>query len=179
MSVTQSKAIFPVGKRSGYYGRLPGGHMSSHCGEMTRDEAFTLSRLQAFSACDYESYRARGEEFRQRLNGAVLHALKLDEVWNTDCESRSEWGGVLPVHLRLTHRKSKRVTIDILSPGAESPFWHGLMWLVPEHTGLYFWNSVKLATDVIGGLLQEIDGMVNVGYTAEDIVSLLRRGGIN
>lgn len=179
MSVIQSKEIIRSSKQSRYYGRLPGGYMSSDSGEMTRDEVFTLTRLQAFSPCDYESYRARGEEFRQRLSGAVMHALNLSDVWRTDCEIRGEWGGVFPVHLRLTHRRCKHVTIDILSPGGESPFWHGLMWLNPDHTGLYFWNSEQLATDVIGELLLRIDGMVNAGYVAGDIAGILRRGGIN
>lgn len=179
MSVIQSKEINRGSKQSRYYGRLSGGCMRSHSGEMTRDEAFTLTRLQAFSPCDYESYRARGEEFRQRLNGAVMHALNLSDVWHADCESRGEWGGVFPVHLRLTHRKCKHVTIDILSPGSESPFWHGLMWLNPDHTGLYFWNSEDLAVEAIGALLQRIDEMVNAGYVAGDIACILRRGGVN
>lgn len=157
MSVTQSKEIIRDGKQSGYYGRLPVGYMSSRIGEMTRDESLTLARLQTFSAYDYESYRARGEEFRQRLTGAVMHALNLSDIWRIDCEIRGEWGGVFPVHLRLTHRKCRHVTIDILSPGGESPFWHGLMWLNPDHTGLYFWNSEVLSTDIIGTLMQRIN----------------------
>ena len=120
MSVIQSKEIIRGSKQSRCYGRLPGSYMSSHSGEMTRDEAFTLTRLQAFSPSDYESYRSRGEEFRQRLSGAVKHALNLSDVWRADCEICGEWGGVFPVHLRLTHRRSKHVTIDILSPGGES-----------------------------------------------------------
>ncbi len=83
------------------------------------------------------------------------------------------------MHLRLMHRKCRHVTIDILSPGDESPFWHGLMWLNPGHTGLYFWNSEHLATDVIAVLLQRIDDMVREGYSPGDISCDLRRGGIN
>lgn len=150
-------------KRSAYFGRQAGGNMSQRSGEMTRDESFTLARLQQFSLFDYESYCARGEEFRHRLSGAVLHALKLPDVWRTDCESRAEWGGVFPVHLRLIHRKNKHVVIDILSPGGESPFWHGLMWLNPDHTGLYFWNSELLEIETIGQLLKRIDAMVRAG----------------
>lgn len=179
MSVTQSKEIIRDGKQSGYYGCLPGGYMSSRIDEMTRDEAFTLARLKAFSACDYESYRAKGEEFGQKLTGAVMHALNLSDVWRTDCEISGEWGGVFPVHLRLTHRKCKNVTIDIFSRGGESPFWHGLMWLNPGHTGFYFWNSEQLVTRTIRELLRNIDGMVRAGYAASDIAVALRRGGIN
>ncbi|WP_052259262.1 conjugation system SOS inhibitor PsiB family protein [Pantoea agglomerans] len=179
MSVIQSKENIRGGKLSRYYGRLTGGDMSSHSGEMTRDEPLTLARLRALSPCEYESYCARGEEFRQRMTGAVLHALKPGDAWRTDCETRGEWGGVFPVHLRLTHRKCRHVTLDILSPGGESPFWHGLMWLNPDHTGLYFWNSEQLATDIIRELLQRIDEMVRAGYTAGQIAVVLRRGGIN
>lgn len=56
--------------------------------------------------------------------------------WVTDCDYREEWGGVFPVHLRLTHRKNRLVTLDILSAAEESQFWHGLIWITPNHTGL-------------------------------------------
>lgn len=179
MSAIESRESIHCGKQTRYYGRLPGGYKSNHCGEMTLDETFTLARLQALSPCEYESYCSRGEEFRRRITNAVLNALKLSDVWRTDFESRGKWGGVFPVHLRLTHRKCKHLRIDILSPGDESPFWHGLMWLNPDHTGLYFWNSENLATDVIGELLLGIDAMVRSGHTPVDIAGVLRRVGIH
>jgi len=83
MSFTQTKEKNRCGKLGGYYGRLPGGYMSNQCSEMTRDETITLARLHKFLPCDYESYRARGEEFRHRLSGAVLHALKLSMAFTT------------------------------------------------------------------------------------------------
>ena len=151
--------------------------MSSHSGKMNRDEAFTLTRLQAFSACDYKSYRARGEEFRQRLCGAVMHELNLSDVWRTDCEIRGEWGGVFPVHLRLTHRRVKHVTIDILSPGSESPFWHALIWVTPDHTGLYILNTEQFEPEKIGRQLARVEEMVLVGITPAEIVTILGRRG--
>lgn len=179
MSVVQSKENIRGGKLSHYYGRLAGGDMSSQSGEMTRDEPLTLGRLRAISPCGYESYCARSEEFRQRMTGAILHALKPGDAWRMDCESRSEWGGIFPVHLRLTHRKCKGVTIDILSPGGESPLWHGLMWLVPDHTRFYFWNSELFDPKVIGKLLLRIDEMVRSGSMPGDIAGVIRRGEIN
>lgn len=179
MSAVEFRENIRCSKQTRYYGRLPGGYMSNHSGEMTRDEAFTLARLQALSPCEYESYCARGEEFRRRISGAVLHVLNPGDDWRTDCESRGEWGGVFPVHLRLTHRKCRHVIIDILSPGGESPFWHGLMWLNPNHTGLYFWNSEQLATEVIGKLLQRVSEMVRAGHAAGEIAGTLRREGIS
>jgi len=178
MSVIQSKEIIRRGKPAGYYGRLQGGYICSHYGEMIRDETLTLARLQQFLPCDYETYCSRGEEYRHRLSCVVLHALMLSDIWRTGCESRGEWGGVFPVHLRLTHRECKQLTIDILSPSDESPFWHGLIWLNPDHTGLYFWNSEHLATDIIGEQLHRIDGMVRAGHGPGDIAGILRNGGI-
>jgi hypothetical protein len=83
MSVIQSKEFIADGKHSAYYGRLRGGNFSRSSSEMTRDETFTLARLQQFPPCDYESYAARGEEFRHRLSSAVLNALKLSDIWHT------------------------------------------------------------------------------------------------
>lgn len=108
-----------------------------------------------------------------------MHALNLSHVWRKDCENRGEWGGVFPVHLRLTHNKCKHVTIDILSPSGESPFWHGLIWLDPDHTGLYFWNSEQLASDIIGDLLNRIDEMVLEGCAPGEIAAFVRREGIS
>ncbi|WP_182057615.1 conjugation system SOS inhibitor PsiB family protein [Pantoea sp. ME81] len=179
MPVIQSKDITCGSKHSNNRDHQPAENMVSRSGEMTTDEPFTHSRLQQFTADDFESYRARGEAFRHRLSGAVLNALKLGDIWRTDCESRGEWGGIFPVHLRLTHRRCKHLTIDILSPGNGSPFWHGLMWLNPDHTGLYFWNSELLAADVIGGLLQNIDEMVSAGHKAGDIAAMLRGRGVS
>lgn len=153
--------------------------MSNHSGEMNQDETFTLARLQALSPWEYESYCARGEEYRHRISGAIVHVIKPGDDWRADCESRGEWGGVFPVHPRLTHRKCRHFMIDILSPGEESPFWHGLMWMNPDHTGLYFWNSEQMASEVIPGLLQNIDSMINAGYASCDIADVLRRRGIS
>lgn len=92
MSAIQFKEKNTGSKTSAYYGRLQSGLLSSRCSEMTRDEAFSLARIRAFAPGDFEAYRARGEEFRKRLSGAVLHLLKPGGIWVTDCECREEWG---------------------------------------------------------------------------------------
>lgn len=156
----------------------PGATSSKVCQEKHRHVLLTLSRLLAFTPEDYEAYRARGKTHRHRLCCAVLNALNPGQVWRTDEEIREEWGGVFPVHLRLTHRNCRHVQVDILSPGRESPFWHGLMWLTPDHTGLYFWNDDKFDPLVVRTLLQEIDDKVRDGVKPADIVSLMRREGV-
>lgn len=171
MSATQSKAKIRSGKARKYYGRQRGGYRS--CG----GSEITLQHLQSFSAADFEACSARGEEFRQRLYDAVLNALSLSKVWLTDCECLDEWGGGFPVHLRLTHRKNRHVTLDILSPGSESPFWHGLLWVNPDHTGLYVLNTEQFEPETIGRLLTRIEEMVSAGITPAEIVAVLGRKG--
>lgn len=177
MSATQFKEKKHNGKTSAYYGRRSGGFRSCCGSEMTRDESVTLQRLRTFTPDDFEAYRARGEEFRRRLCGAVLNTLPISKVWLTDCECRGEWGGVFPVHLRFTHRKNRQVTIDILSPGSESPFWHGLGWINPDHTGLYVLNTEDFEPETIGRLLKNIEEMVTAGIPAAEIVAVLGRKG--
>ncbi|ARJ44406.1 hypothetical protein B1H58_20515 (plasmid) [Pantoea alhagi] len=177
MSAIQSKEKIRNGKTHAYYGRRSVGFRSCSGSEMTRDESVTLQRLYAFSPGDFEAYSARGEEFRRRLCGAVLHALPLSDSWLTDCECREEWGGVFPVHLRLTHRKNRHVTLDILSPGNESPFWHGLIWINPDHTGLYVLNTERFEPETIGRVLTRIEKMVSAGITPAEIVAVLGRKG--
>lgn len=177
MSVTQSKEKISNGKICAYYGRRRGGNRSCCGSELTRDERVTLQRLKAFSPCDFEAYRARGEEFRRRLCGTVLHALPVSDAWLADCETRGEWGGVFPVHLRFTHRKNSHVTLDILSPGCESPFWHGLIWIIPDHTGLYVLNTEQFEPESIGRLLMRVEEMVSARITPAEIVAILGRKG--
>lgn len=175
MSAIQSKEKIYNSKTSRYYGRQRGGQCC--CCEMTRDEIVTLQRLKTFTPADFEAYSARGEEFRRRLCGAVLNALSLSKLWLTDCECRGEWGGVFPVHLRLTHRKNHRVTIDILSPGSESPFWHGLIWAMPDQTGLYILNTERFEPKMIGKLLKRMEEMVSARISPAEIVAVLGRKG--
>ncbi|WP_186454476.1 conjugation system SOS inhibitor PsiB family protein [Candidatus Pantoea soli] len=178
MSATQSKGKKRHDKTSAYYGRRRAGYRCCSGSELTRDESVTLQRLQTFSSDDFEAYRARGEAFRRRLCGAVLHALPVSHAWRADCECRGEWGGVFPVHLRLTHQKNPHVTLDILSPGSESPFWHGLIWVNPDHTGLYVLNTEHFEPQAIGELLARVENMLADGFIPSEIVAVLgRRGG--
>lgn len=144
---------------------------------MTRDESVRLQHLQAFSPGDFEAYCARGEEYRRRLSGAVMSALPLSHAWIIDCECRGEWGGVFPVHLRLTLRKNRRVTLDILSPGSESPFWHGLIRLNPNHTGIYILNDGNFEPEHIVQVLARVEEMTVLGITPAEIVAILGRLG--
>lgn len=178
MSATQSKEKIRNSKTSTYYGRRRAGYRCCSGSELTRDESVTLQRLQTFAPGDFEAYSARGEAFRRRLCGAVLHALPVSNAWRADCECRGEWGGVFPVHLRLTHQKNPHVTLDILSPGSESPFWHGLIWVNPDHTGLYVLNTEHFEPQAIGELLARVENMLADGFIPSEIVAVLgRRGG--
>ncbi|UCB33487.1 Plasmid SOS inhibition protein (PsiB) (plasmid) [Duffyella gerundensis] len=175
MSATQFKEKKHNGKTSAYYGRRSGG-MRSCCGsEMTRDESVTLQRLRTFTPDDFEAYSARGEEFRRRLCGAQCAGCQQSLV--DGLRMPGEWGGVFPVHLRFTPRKNRQVTIDILSPGSESPFWHGLGWINPDHTGLYILNTKDFEPETIGRLLKRVEDMVTAGIPAAEIVAVLGRKG--
>ncbi|UAN48857.1 hypothetical protein KGP17_27480 (plasmid) [Serratia sp. JSRIV001] len=70
---------------------------------MTKEEKFTLAKLQAFTATDFEQYRERGEEARLRLSSAVIAALGLPDCWQIDCEHRQEWCGVQAWSKRFTN----------------------------------------------------------------------------
>lgn len=82
---------------------------------------------------------------------------------------------MFPVHLRLTHRKQQHITLDILSPGNESPFWHGLIWIDPDHTGLFVLNIERFEPNTIGKLMQRIEVMVSVGLSPAEIAFELGR----
>lgn len=178
MSAAQSKSKKFNGKRGDKFAASAAGSVCEElCGAMTKDDQFTLSCLQNFQPEDFEEYRNRGEEFRLRMSGAVLKALNISDEWDVDCENRCEWGGFFPVHLRLTHTRGEYVTLDILSPSKESPFWHGLIWINTDHTGLYFWNAERLEPETICPLLSRVDELVNKGITGPgDVAAILRQG---
>ncbi|MCW1877205.1 hypothetical protein OMR58_22410 [Erwinia sp. INIA-01] len=145
--------------------------------DMTENEPFTLALLQAFSPAEYEEYRQRGDEYRLRMSNAVLSQLSLSHRWITDCETRNEWGGVFPVHLRLTHDLCKNLTIDIFSPGNRSPFWHGLIWMDTDRTGLFFWNADTFRPEDISARLQKAEDLVIQGVRRPwNIASVLCQG---
>jgi len=73
--------------------------------------------------------------------------------------------------------KNPLVTLDILSPGSESPFWHGLIWINPDHTGLYVLNTEQFEPESIGRLLTRIEEMVSAGIRPAEIVAVLGRKG--
>lgn len=146
--------------------------------DITENEPLTLAVLEAFSPAEYEEYRQRGDEYRLRMSNAVLSQLRLSHRWIVDCETRHEWGGVFPVHLRLTHDLCRKLTIDILSPGTHSPFWHGLIWMDIDRTGLYFWNAETFQPDDISTLLQLTENLIIQGVRRPwNIASVLCREG--
>lgn len=84
---------------------------------------------------------------------------------------------MFPVHLRLTHRKNPLVTLEILSLGSESLFWHRLLWINPDHTGLYVLNTEQFERETISRLLTHVEKMVSAGITPAEIVEVLGRKG--
>lgn len=177
MSATQSEGKNHDGKTSMYYGLPADGYQSSRDSELTRDDDATLQRLREFSPDDFEAFSIRGEEYRRHLCSQVLKVLPISKAWSTDYECAAEWGGVFPVHLRLTHRKKRHITLDILSPGSESPFWHCLIWVIPGHTGLYILNTEQFEPQAIGQLLMRVEEMLSAGIVPADIVAQLGRKG--
>jgi len=85
---------------------------------------------------------------------------------------------VFPVHLRLTHLKNPLVTFDILTSGSESPFWHGLIiWINPEHAGLYVLNTEQFEPNTIGQQLTRIEEIVSADITPAEIVAVMGKKG--
>lgn len=145
---------------------------------MTQEEKFTLNTLQAFTACDFEAYRDRGETFRQRLTGAVLNALELPDYWRTDCEMRGEWGGAYPVHLRLTRTDAAGLAVELVSPSATSPLWSMVLNDIRTRSSVRLCVSYWFEPVVISATLKKITEYTRAGFTgAGEMVTALRMGG--
>lgn len=145
---------------------------------MTKEEKFTLAKLQAFTSTDFEQYRERGEEARLRLSSAVIAALALPDCWLIDCEHRQEWCGVHPVHLRLSHKSAPRVPVDIISPCHEAPYWYGRIGLDGEQSVAWFYSTDSFDPSAIKMMLGKLNEYICAGYTdANTLAAALRMGG--
>ncbi|WP_336796269.1 conjugation system SOS inhibitor PsiB family protein [Erwinia aphidicola] len=145
---------------------------------MTQEEKFTLNTLQAFTGCDFEAYRNRGEAFRQRLSGAVLNALQLPDSWRTDCEMRGEWGGAYPVHLRLTRAELSGLAVELVSPSEDSPLWCALLTDVRIRSRVPLSVSYCFDPAALCATLEKIAEYTRAGFTgAGELVAALRMGG--
>lgn len=146
--------------------------------DMTKEEKFTLAKLQAFTATDFEQYRERGDEARLRLSSAVITALSLPECWQVDCELRHEWGGLHPVNLRLSHQAAPRVLIEISSPCHESPYWYGRLWFDGGEAVAWFYSAESFDPVAVKEKMARLDEYIRAGYSEANALAVaLRMGG--
>ncbi|MFT2798937.1 conjugation system SOS inhibitor PsiB [Serratia sp. N21D137] len=145
---------------------------------MTKEEKFTLSKLQSFTATDFEQYRDRGDEARLRLSSAVITALSLPECWQVDCEQRQEWGGLHPVHLRMSHQSAPQLQFEITGPCNDSPYWYGRLWFDGGECAAWFYSAEAFTPEAINGMMAKVDEYIRAGYTeANKLAVALRMGG--
>lgn len=145
---------------------------------MTKEEKLSLAVLSALTASEHEQYRERGIEARQRMSGAVVSLLALPECWTVDCERRHEWGGVHPVHLRLSHQCAPQVLFDIIGPCHDSPCWYGRLWFDDARSMAWFYSADSFDPEAIRGILRVPDEYIRAGYIAADaLAAALRMGG--
>ena len=145
---------------------------------MIREETFTLTKLQSFTATEHEQYRERGEEARLRLSSAAARFLAMPDCWALDCERRYEWGGVHPVHLRLLHQDAPATVIEVVGPCHESPYWYGRLWFDGARSVAWFYSAEAFDPTAIRGMLDIISGYICAGCTeAGTLAAVLRRGG--
>ncbi|PVZ84158.1 hypothetical protein C9426_23910 [Serratia sp. S1B] len=145
---------------------------------MTKEEKFTLLKLQAFTTTELEQYRERGEEARLRLSSAVIRELELPDYWSVDCEQRQEWCGVHPVHLRLSHQSAPEILIDILSPCNDSPYWYCRLWFERAKSVAWFYSAENFDPEAIRDMFRHLDEYIRAGFTgANELAAALRLGG--
>lgn len=145
---------------------------------MNREEKFTLSTLQAFSGCDLEELSGLGEAARLRMCGLVHSALQLPDSWRMDCEMRSEWGGVYPVHLRLTRADVAGLAVELVSPSGCSPVWCAVVADTRTRCRLRLYVSDRLEPAALQVILAKIAEYTRAGFTgAGELVAAMRMGG--
>lgn len=129
------------------------------------------------SGPELEAYRERGEEFRHRLTCDTLRYLSLPPYWGTDCEFRGEWGGIWPVHVRLTHPGAPRVVVEITSPGSAYPCWQ-LRLCSPEGQCQVVCAVEMFMPGALRDWLGHIDRWVRAGFTGPaEIMAAMRLTG--
>lgn len=145
---------------------------------MKYTEKFNLSTLQNLSGCDFEELSEHGENARLRLCGLVHSALQLPDSWHMDCEMRGEWGGVYPVHLKLTRTDAAGLAVELVSPSECSPVWCAIVADTRTRCRLRLYVSDRFDAAALQEKLLKITEYTRAGFTgAGELVAALRMGG--
>lgn len=104
----------------------------------------------------------------------VHSALQLPDSWRMDCEMRGEWGGVYPVHLRLTRADAA----GLVSPSGCSPVWCAVVADTRTRCRLRLYVSDRLEPATLQVILSKIAEYTRAGFTgAGELVAAMRMGG--
>ncbi|KTR87731.1 conjugation system SOS inhibitor PsiB family protein [Pantoea dispersa] len=107
------------------------------------------------------------------MSAALLNALQLPDSWRMDCEMRGEWGGVYPVHLRLTRADA----VVLVSPSGCSPVWRAIVADTRTRCRLRLYVSDRLEAAALQVILAKIADYTRAGFTgAGELVAAIRMG---
>ncbi|QHM74044.1 conjugation system SOS inhibitor PsiB [Mixta intestinalis] len=167
MSVTESKTKLPA-------------RTSKNAEAVSETIHPGLDELVSMAPYEYEDLRDCGNDFRHKLNCAVLRYLHIPESWGVNAEYKNEYGGLYPVQCRFTP-PGEEFCIALCSPGEITDKW--LMILAPyEQSRIYLLKSfARFDSGFINQVLSEAEKLVRNGAGLDQIIYALLacKGGVN
>ncbi|QXD01263.1 conjugation system SOS inhibitor PsiB [Klebsiella sp. PL-2018] len=134
---------------------------------------FSTEALNQMTPDELEALRDRGLPERQRMTDCVIADLNIPFNWHIAGEWQSEFGGIFPVHCRLTPDLDKPLTLSLCSPGDVSPLWVLVIQAHPAQRVRVLHAAAEFYPDSLSDLLEQVDAMLRDGRSAHAIADEL------
>ncbi|QXD01144.1 conjugation system SOS inhibitor PsiB [Klebsiella sp. PL-2018] len=134
---------------------------------------YTPEFLNCMTPDELEFIRDTGLQGRQVLTDSVIAALSIPDGWHIIGEWQNEFGGLFPVHCRLTPDPEKPLTLSLCSPGDVSPLWVLVIQAHPAQRVRVLHAAAEFYPDSLSDLLEQVDAMLRDGRSAHAIADEL------
>jgi len=136
----------------------------------------TTDVLKTMIPCEFEDYRNGGNDIRRSLTHAVMGKIDSPHGWSTDCEYRTEFGGLFPVQCRYTPAHA-HFHIVLCSPGEVTPVWLMVFVSGNGHPVSVVRTLEEFNPQLIAHTLSLTDRLDSDGYSADNIIRTLAMEG--
>lgn len=138
---------------------------------------YSADMINKLTPDELEDIRERGLPERQRLTDFVIADLDIPDGWHIVGEWQSEYGGIFPVHCRLTPDLDKPLTLSLCSPGDVSPLWVLVIQAHPAQRVRVLHAAAEFDPDRLSYLLEQVDTLLRNRRSAHAIADEIGEAG--
>ena len=138
---------------------------------------YSADMINKLTPDELEDIRERGLPERQRLTDFVIADLDIPDGWHIAGEWQSEYGGIFPVHCRLTPDLDKPLTLSLCSPGDVSPLWVLVIQAHAAQRVRVLHAAAEFDPDRLSYLLEQVDTLLRNRRSAHAIADEIGEAG--